>query len=115
LCFEASLQKPDAVDTGMKNADGVRSLIDVGALGVKDDGDPSNPVLLEYIFTRLGASNLVRQGIETDAIIMVRIHSGNVVEPRGYMGRKEEEKLNFDGLDYHQTRKNKCMVKNAQL
>jgi hypothetical protein len=80
LTLEASLQQETKVGKVYKstgNADGVRSLIEVGVPGVEDAGDPYNPVLLADIFTRVGGSNLVREKVETDA--MVRIHSGNVV------------------------------------
>jgi len=81
ITLEASLQldgtKANKTNKSTGNSDGVRSLIDVGIPGVEDPGDPQNPVLLADIFARVGGSNLVRQKVETDA--MVRIHSGNVV------------------------------------
>mmetsp|Transcript_16333 Transcript_16333/g.19956 ORF Transcript_16333/g.19956 Transcript_16333/m.19956 type:complete len:580 (-) Transcript_16333:284-2023(-) len=136
MTLEGSLQS-GKYKSGLENVDGVRSLIDVGVPGVEDAGDPSNPVLLADIFTRVGGSNLVRKNVETDA--MVRIHSGNVVgdnlwlwradhvmlEPAGYNGRSDKEKPNDEKFPYyHQTRiwekkdgkdvkVNECIVKNA--
>lgn len=129
LVLEASLQKPSSPSTGMQNADGVRSLLEVGVPGVKDAGDPHNPVLLADIFTRVGGSNLIHQGVETD--VMVRIHSGNVVGENLWLWRadhvrlREGEAPNMDELPYHQTRIwestdngqlvkiGECLVKNA--
>jgi len=136
LTLEGSLQT-DEYSSNLKNADGIRSLIDVGQPGVEDNGDPSNPTLLADIFTRVGGSNLERQNVETDA--MVRIHSGNVMGdnlwlwradhvkliPKGYKGREEKEEFNDPLLPlYHQTRIweekdgnkikiNECNAKNA--
>ena len=76
MTLEGSLQTGN-YNSGLQNTDGIRSLIDVGEPGVEDAGDPSNPILLADIFTRVGGSNLERKNVETDA--MVRIHSGNVV------------------------------------
>jgi hypothetical protein len=80
LTLEASLQQETKVSKAYKstgNADGVRSLIEVGVSGVEDAGDPHNPVLLADIFTHVGGSNLVHEKVE--AYVLVRIHSGNVV------------------------------------
>ena len=75
LVLEASLQK--GVMNKLGNTDNVRSLLEVGKPCVNDAGDPHNPVLLADIFCRVGGSNLIRENVETDA--MIRIHSGNVV------------------------------------
>lgn len=136
ITLEASLQQKKGIMSKLSrkstaNVDGVRSLIEVGVPGVEDAGDAHNPVLLADIFTRVGGSNLVREGVETDA--MVRIHSGNVVGDNLWLWRADHVKLgktekpndpNFPY--YHQTRTwetdekgnkvkkvNECFVKNA--
>ena len=77
MTLEASLQQEQKKGGSYANADNVRSLLEIGTPDVEDAGDPNNPTLLADIFTRVGGSNLVRQKVETDA--MIRIHSGNVV------------------------------------
>jgi len=75
LVLEASVHK--GAPSVHNNSDNVKSLIDFGEpnkKGTDDPGDPSNPRLLSYIFTRVGGANLDRS-VKTD--VMVRRFSGN--------------------------------------
>jgi len=102
-----------------RNSDKVRSLLEWGLPGKKDDGDAVRPGVLTDIFARVGGSNLDRT-VSTDVII--RIHSSNVMGDNLWLWRADHmklrpgEKANNENFPlYHQTEEGEAQVKNALI
>mmetsp|Transcript_18404 Transcript_18404/g.26143 ORF Transcript_18404/g.26143 Transcript_18404/m.26143 type:complete len:284 (+) Transcript_18404:50-901(+) len=112
----ASLWRPRSVNC---NSDKVKSLLEWGLPGRKDDGIADRPGVLTDIFARVGGSNLVRT-VSTDAII--RIHSSNVMGDNLWLLRADhtrlrpgEEANNKKFPLYHQTEDGEAQIKNALI
>jgi hypothetical protein len=117
IVLEASVQDLENYNISESNIDGVRSLLEWGVPGVKDEGVSGRPGVMTDVFARVGGSNLVRT-VSTDVII--RIHSSNVMCDNLWLWRADHtrlcpgEKPNAVNLgDYHQTIEGEAHVKNA--
>jgi hypothetical protein len=117
ITLEASVQDSGISNNG--NIDGVRSLLEWGIPGVKDEGIADKPGVLTDIFARVGGSNLDRT-VSTD--VMIRIHSSNVMGDNLWLWRADHMKLrpkedanNKNFPLYHQTVEGEAQVKNALI
>jgi hypothetical protein len=117
ITLEASVQDSGISNNG--NRDGVRSLLEWGIPGVKDEGIADSPGVLTDVFARVGGSNLDRT-VSTDVIL--RIHSSNVMGDNLWLWRADHMKLrpnegpnNKNFPLYHQTVEGEAQVKNALI
>jgi hypothetical protein len=117
VVLEASVQDFGSNTNVNCNSDGVKSLLEWGVPGVRDEGVADRPGVMTDIFARVGGSNLVRT-VSTDAVI--RIHSSNVMGDNLWLWRADHTRLrpgenpNAENLGkYHQTVEGEAYVKNA--